>query len=194
MPKKGQTKYNNMFEKGHKFGDWTLIDSQPKRIYRNKSNPKNKYTYKFICECSLCNKQEHVDCYNLEKGITTRCHDCAMKTKEGSNNPAWKGGKIISGEKLYRIKYMAEQRNIHFDITLNMLDESIQKQNYICSLTGLELTKDNWSLDRIDSSKGYTEDNIHWVHKDINMMKNKYSQDYFIEMCKKVSENNTKTN
>ena len=27
------------------------------------------------------------------------------------------------------------------------------------------------SLDRIDSSKGYTEDNIQWVHKDVNQMK-----------------------
>jgi hypothetical protein len=46
------------------------------------------------------------------------------------------------------------------------------------------------SLDRIDSSKGYEEGNIQWVHKHINFMKRTYSQEYFIDMCKKVADNN----
>lgn len=45
-------------------------------------------------------------------------------------------------------------------------------------------------LDRIDSSKGYIEGNVQWVHKDVNMMKQNYSQKYFIEMCKKIYETN----
>ena len=32
--------------------------------------------------------------------------------------------------------------------------------------------------------------NIQWVHKDINMMKQSYSLDYFKEMCYKVAEQN----
>jgi hypothetical protein len=45
------------------------------------------------------------------------------------------------------------------------------------------------SLDRIDSSKGYCEDNVQWVHKDINRMKNTFDQDYFISLCKLIAEN-----
>jgi len=48
----------------------------------------------------------------------------------------------------------------------------------------------NASLDRIDSSIGYVNDNVQWVHKDINMMKRIYTQEYFIYLCKLVSENN----
>ena len=47
------------------------------------------------------------------------------------------------------------------------------------------------SLDRIDNNKGYIEENVQWVHKDINMMKRIYSQDYFIYMCKLVAECNS---
>lgn len=48
------------------------------------------------------------------------------------------------------------------------------------------------SLDRKDSSKGYTYDNCVWVHKDINRFKNNYSVDDFVKMCKMVASNFTK--
>ena len=47
----------------------------------------------------------------------------------------------------------------------------------------------NASLDRIDSSKGYVEGNLQWVLSEVNMMKQQYSQDRFIEICKAVSIN-----
>jgi hypothetical protein len=43
------------------------------------------------------------------------------------------------------------------------------------------------SLDRKDSSIGYTKDNIRWVLKDINMMKQQFSEDRFLELCHQVS-------
>jgi hypothetical protein len=45
------------------------------------------------------------------------------------------------------------------------------------------------SIDRIDSSKGYILGNIQWVHKDVNFMKRTYSQEYFVKMCKLITEN-----
>jgi hypothetical protein len=64
----------------------------------------------------------------------------------------------------------------------------------MCSLSGQPLTigmnrYNTASIDRIDSSKGYIEGNIQWVHKDINFMKRTYSQEYFVQMCKLVSNN-----
>lgn len=47
------------------------------------------------------------------------------------------------------------------------------------------------SLDRIDSQQGYNSNNIQFVHKDVNMIKQIYTQDYFIKMCKLVAEHNT---
>lgn len=39
------------------------------------------------------------------------------------------------------------------------------------------------SLDRIDSSKGYIEGNIQWVHKDINFMKQEMDENSFFCWC-----------
>lgn len=63
-----------------------------------------------------------------------------------------------------------------------------------CRYSGLDITQGAGphaaSLDRIDSSLGYIPSNVAWVHKDINRMKLAYSLEYYLEMCKKVSEYN----
>ena len=71
------------------------------------------------------------------------------------------------------------------------------KQNKKCALTGIELnlpTKhtEKWhtnaSLDRINNSKGYIEGNLQWVDKMVNIAKQTYTQEEFIEMCMKVAK------
>ena len=39
----------------------------------------------------------------------------------------------------------------------------------------------------IDSSKGYIKDNVQWVHKDVNFMKQSLPQEKFIDYCRKIS-------
>ena len=46
------------------------------------------------------------------------------------------------------------------------------------------------SIDRIDSSKGYTEDNVQWVHKNVNNMKMQTSHQDFLNWCKLITEYN----
>lgn len=42
------------------------------------------------------------------------------------------------------------------------------------------------SLDRIDSSKGYIEGNVQWLHKDINRLKINYSDEDLIQICLEI--------
>lgn len=44
------------------------------------------------------------------------------------------------------------------------------------------------SLDRKDSSKHYTLDNVWWIHKTINHMKMDYTLDEFIKMCVLIAD------
>lgn len=44
------------------------------------------------------------------------------------------------------------------------------------------------SLDRIDNSIGYTNNNIQWVHKHINMMKSVHDEQYFVSLCRLIVE------
>jgi hypothetical protein len=48
------------------------------------------------------------------------------------------------------------------------------------------MRKGTASLDRIDSSRGYTADNIQWVHKHVNLMKRSFNEEYFINTCKQI--------
>lgn len=68
------------------------------------------------------------------------------------------------------------------------------KQCGKCAITGIRLNmnavRQSASLDRIDSKKGYTIDNIQWVHKVINAkIKINFDEEYMIKTCKEVYEN-----
>ena len=65
-------------------------------------------------------------------------------------------------------------------------------QNHLDYYTGEPILDiNNMSLDRIDSSKGYVEDNICITTIAINIAKNDLSKEDFIEMCKTVANNFT---
>ena len=46
------------------------------------------------------------------------------------------------------------------------------------------------SLDRIDSSKGYTKDNVEFVSTSINYMKNSMSKEDTLELIQIIKSNN----
>lgn len=91
-------------------------------------------------------------------------------------------------------------RGIKFNLSKKDLWDLWEKQQGKCAYTGLDLlvnftsttsySECTASLDRIDSSKGYDIDNVEWVHKKINIMKNKFTKTDFIVFCKLVTKNN----
>ena len=102
----------------------------------------------------------------------------------------------------------AKLRNIKFDVSIDYLSNLIINQNYRCALSGVCITlpknvKERTnsmftaSLDRIDSGRGYFEDNVQWVHKHVNQMKFDFDQEYFLKLCSKIhlrSHHNERTN
>lgn len=92
----------------------------------------------------------------------------------------------------------ANVRGWKVEIDEKYLWDLFVKQNGKCALSGIEIqfrkhNKDRnstASLDRIDSSKDYKDGNVQWVHKYINMMKQRYSQEQFIQYCKAVANHN----
>ena len=69
-----------------------------------------------------------------------------------------------------------------------------EKQNRRCVYTGvLLIPSENMSLDHIVSRNDNPEltndiNNVQWVHKDINMMKTRFSHDGFIKLCKHIAK------
>ena len=71
--------------------------------------------------------------------------------------------------------------------------EMWNKQEGKCALTGIPMTvtergrtNTNISLDRIDSNKGYTKDNVHLICSAVNFMKSNLSLDEFIMYCQSI--------
>jgi hypothetical protein len=78
-----------------------------------------------------------------------------------------------------------------WDVYINQ-NKKCKYTNFLISFPKSSRDKDTASLDRIDPTKGYTKNNIQWVHKDINYMKWKFSDLQFVNYCKIISNNLTK--
>jgi len=47
------------------------------------------------------------------------------------------------------------------------------------------------SLDRINSVRGYEPDNVQWVHKTVNFMKQALSDKELLEWCQKIVDHSS---
>lgn len=178
------------------YGNFTVISEE---IFKTNDD---KIMFKVKCSCG---KEQLIRAYFLEIGRQDCCKSCSQKRALAENISRQKFLKIghdgignFTKTTYKYIKNCAKKRNISWseELTIEYLYDLLLKQNRKCALTGLnidltESRKDSnvnfllmtASLDRIDSSKGYEPNNVQWVHKHINKMKNNFKEDYFIKMC-----------
>lgn len=194
-----------MVEYNHRRGKSKTYAGQPRRnLISNKiglltvledCGIKNGHRF-WLCECECGNKKEIMHTH-LANSKQQSC-GCLHK-RTGHANPCWKGHGEISGDIWWNIRKKSirpNRKNLKFSLTIDQAWNLFQTQKALCNLTGIPLTFGKGakgigrtaSLDRIDSRQGYVIDNVQWVHKDINWMKNTFTQAHFIEMCKKVAE------
>lgn len=105
--------------------------------------------------------------------------------------PTTKTGKYVSGDFFYNVRRNAEKRNIPFSLTIEDLDEILVKQDFKCAYTGRKIdakTRKQYtaSVDRIDSSSGYTKDNSQMVCVHANIAKWKLSEEEFLALAEDV--------
>lgn len=160
---------------GERINNWEIIEDD---IIRK--NGRNYIKVKCTCGSGI---ESLLPYHHYKDKKSLGCKRCS---KSFTN----KGYKEISGTMWSLIKSGAEKRGLEFNISIEYAWDLYIKQNKCCALSGIEIffapssCKDDRkyqtaSLDRIDSNKGYIEGNIQWVHKDYNIMKNKFSKEYF---------------
>ncbi len=149
----------------------------------------------WLCECKCGNIKIMTSDHLTRKYKPVKSCGC-NHYRTGKAHPNFTGLEEISSGWWYDhiLKERKTRRTkIEINITIKYAWDLWKKQKETCSLSGIKLKIHNnpktntASIDRIDSSKGYVKGNIQWVHKHINMMKRIYSQEYFIDMCKKVA-------
>lgn len=94
----------------------------------------------------------------------------------------------------------ATHREMEFSISIQYAWGIYQSQGGKCKYSGIPIVFDldfkhgarkghprqTASLDRKDSDIGYVEGNVQWVHKDINKMKNVFSEEYFLNLVSMI--------
>lgn len=121
------------------------------------------------------------------------CKACSNKITENCHRGWYRDIRVSWFNKF---KTNAILRGIEWDLTLDDVADLMVIQDNKCALTGWDIEfpehghaqKAPASIDRVDSAKGYFVDNIQLVTKHVNMMKQSYDNDYFIEVCKAVAD------
>lgn len=206
---------------GEKFGNYTVISNEVFKI-KDKNKDHYRGFFKVKCTTCNTEHLIRSDILKSSQATRCRACSNREKYLNNVKNKiidhkgystSHKGTGDLTKTHLLHIKYGAMKRKIEWcenEMTTEILWELLKKQNFKCALSGLEinlskgknipiqingnLNYDGWtaSLDRIDSSKGYTLNNVWWVHRNINIMKNSYSVDYFLELCELITNKNKK--
>ena len=164
-------------------------------VISDKFRKYGRYYVRVRCTCGS-NIEKDLPTVHLTTLASKGCEKCSRFFTS-------KGYELISGSYWSGVVNKAKVRKLPFEITIQDAWNKYIKQEGKCALTGLDIvfepnsTHSNSqdgrvlrtaSLDRIKSDEGYTLDNIQWVHKDVNRMKNKFDQEHFITICKLITE------
>jgi hypothetical protein len=169
---------------GKTFGQWTVL--------RECTLVNNSRDAIWECKCT-CGRVGIIKASPLVHGKSKQCNYCHKHRKK------YYPPEVVPTRMWSQILKNARKRGIKIAISPREAYEKFKQQGCRCALTGLPLDfisyatdqKSNLpSLDRIDNSRGYEMDNIQWLHKDVNRMKNIHDQKYFIDLCTMVANQN----
>jgi len=175
-----------------KFGDLVIIAKH----HRDKFGK-----WQWECKCK-CGNITYGTLFQIRSGHKKSC-GCLRKIW-GRKHRNFRGVGDISHSHFTEINISAIKRGISFNLSLYDMWNLYKKQQGRCALSGIPLSLEGSvnqnrhkntslrtaSLDRIDSNRGYNPNNVQWVSKDINMMKQQLSQQQFIKICKQVTKYN----
>jgi hypothetical protein len=88
-------------------------------------------------------------------------------------------------KRLYGYKKYDDKKGYKTDLDLNYVYNKLDEQNAMCVFCGLSLDNNNFSLDRIDNSKGHTIENVNCCCHTCNVSrKNLFSVDEYKQIAK----------
>lgn len=146
--------------------------------------------------CPTCGDQQSylrknyaVESFRLGK----ECKKCSNRRTENCHR-GWHRGIRVSW--FNQFKTGAETRGIVWSLTLDDVADLMEMQSSRCALTGWDIEfpdaghpqKALASIDRIDSKGPYSKENSQLVTRKVNMMKQQYSQQEFVDICKAVAK------
>ena len=140
--------------------------------------------------CKKCGKEYNKDIYKKKKGVCKECN----KEKERE----YRDGKGFINGMLKHCKESAKKRGVkrkrcgEYELSEEDIEEMRRLQGNKCEVSGIELewkTKSPYkaSVDRIDSNRGYTLDNVRLVCWIVNCGLNNFRMEDFVHMCQEIA-------
>jgi len=174
---------NKIIEKNKKYNEENkdVIKVRKKKYYN--SNKKNilKESKKYRIENKDKIKERRKIYYNKNKKIINNINDKYKKDNKLTISIKNRNYRITNIEKVLfnKAKDRAKRKSILFDITLDDIKNIMPKDN-ICPFLGIKMcvslgsgpSNNSFSLDRINSNKGYTKENIQIISNKANTSKN----------------------
>lgn len=154
---------------------------------------------KYICsKCLLyLSADNYSPCKRAKRrdGLSYICKKCQANEQKQRREQMLESNTLdyLLKKRLYDALNRAKLKNMYCDIDIEFMRDMWNKQKGKCALTGIPMTIDkhgrtntNVSIDRIDSNKGYTKDNVQLVCSAINFMKSNLVLSEFEYYCKAV--------
>lgn len=151
---------------------------------------------RYAKDCPSCGIQQTYLRRNYAEASLREGKECKKCSNSKTDNchRGWYRGIRISW--FNKFKTNARLRGLDWDITLDDVANLYEQQEGLCALTGWSIVFPECghpqtslaSIDRIDSSFGYLKENIQLVDKRVNMMKQSYTQEEFVLVCKAVAD------
>lgn len=169
--------------------------SKRKNLNYNQSKTGEKF-------CTSCKQKKSFKDFAKDKGSTDGCQTYCKKCK---NKFIKEYCNTLDGyiKKIFRdMKNIADRKDVEVNIDIKHIENLWQEQDGKCALSGEKMThisyktntiltnNYNASIDLIDSTRGYTHDNIQLVSSIVNTVKCDMEMKQFIEMCRKVANFN----
>lgn len=153
-------------------------------------------------KCRLCGEWKDVCNYGPHKqaydGLDGRCYECNRKrVAAGETNDRKQAFRKLAAMHRNRMMQISKRRYAMLAdscVCTAVLEELWQEQGGKCAITGVEMTHvagegrvyTNVSIDRVDSTAGYTRDNIRLVCVIVNIMKHTMSDEELLEWCRLI--------
>ncbi|WP_109527289.1 MULTISPECIES: hypothetical protein [Nocardia] len=145
----------------------------------------------WILECDCGNQVSRIPSH-MRKNKIQKCQPCSS----GTNHHAFHGVGEFPQSHYRSTFHSAQAKGLEFEVSKEYLWQLYLDQDRRCAFTGWPIhfaesyrkTREKTaSLDRIDSSVGYIEGNLQWVHRDVNKLKKNMADERFIELCHAVA-------
>lgn len=171
------------FEVGTRFGKWTVTEVRVP----------GKNNTKVVCDCGT---ERFTVANHLVSGKSTQCRSCAGRSNPGNEGRRKSGVHLSAMHKYHEYRRGAKNAGRDFELSFDYFMVITQQDCHYCDEAPSNVNKvdKEWAedfvyngIDRLDSTKGYTEDNVLPCCKYCNYMKRELTYSEFTARISRIA-------